>query len=108
MNPAPPVTRISRTLPHCTRSAEGAEEVRDAAQAGEYQRDVETAVGGQPERCARLVVEVLEFGLDAAALRHVRRGDGLVDDVAARQVPADDVRAGDTPFAHAEVRRSGE
>src|SRR5262245_41613119 len=86
--------RPSRAPGHSSLAAEGPEEVREGAEPGEDESEVEARVGRNWNTRDLRVVELLKLHLQAAALRHVVHLSALALDVASADVPAERVAAG--------------
>src|SRR5687768_6623171 len=85
-------------------TAKSAEEVRERADAGEREGEIEPAVALYQQQRARNV-EFLVLEDDAAALGAVEPGPALLDDVGAGDVPVEDVAAARPPIEQADRRR---
>src|SRR5687767_7193271 len=91
------------------RSAERPEEVREGAEAGKREREVDAAVGGNWEVRADLpVVVVLELDAEAATLRVIRRRSHLADHRVSANVPVEVVGAAHTVVEERQVRVAAE
>src|SRR6188768_1760325 len=96
--PSPTAARISASVSPTTMpisrmlAAEGAEQVREGADAGERERQVEALVRRHADRSRpRAEVEFLVLDRQAAALRVVVSDDALVEEVLRQQVVVEPV-----------------
>ena len=102
--PLPPLRISPFTASTQAVSAEGAEEIRKGAEAGQHEGNIEAPI--RRDRRPRHEMEFLELHLQAAALRHVGREHVLRHDRRMRDVPAKRVRAGEMAVRRVQRRRT--